>query len=59
MGTDINFVPEKLADLMIAKARSPTCGGIGVSQADPVFKLELMPNEARLNGVSSYLSWLR
>jgi hypothetical protein len=60
MGTDITSLLEKLADLMTAKAvSSPVGGEIVVPQADPVFKLELMPNEARLNGVSSYLSWSR
>jgi hypothetical protein len=39
MGPDITFVPEILADLMIIKARSPTGGGIGVSQADPCSSL--------------------
>jgi hypothetical protein len=60
MGTDITSLLEKLADLMTAKAvSSPVGGEIVVPQADPVFKLELMPNEVKLNGVSSYLSWSR
>ena len=57
MGSDINSVLERLAQLMTAKAAegsSPGGGGIGVSQADPAFKFELMPNDVKLNGCGGY-----
>uniref|UniRef100_A0ACD5Y4T9 Uncharacterized protein n=1 Tax=Avena sativa TaxID=4498 RepID=A0ACD5Y4T9_AVESA len=42
-----------------AEGSSSTNGTLVVSQADQVLKLELMPNDVKLNGVSNYLSWSR
>ena len=59
MGTEFTAAIEKLASLMIMKAAegSPPAGGaIVVSHTD---LLELMRNDVKLNGVSSYLSWSR
>ena len=61
-GAELTAALEKLAQLMSAKAAEglpPASGTIVVPHADQVFKLELMPNDVKLNGVSSYLSWSR
>ena len=61
MGAELTAALEKLAQLMTTKAEGlpPASGAIIVPHADQVFKLELMPNDVKLNGVSSYLSWSR
>ena len=61
MGAELTAALEKLAQLMTAKTEGlpPASGAIIVPHADQVFKLELMPNDVKLNGVSSYLSWSR
>ena len=59
MGAELTAAIEKLAQRMTAKAAEglpPASGAIIVPHADQVFKLELMPNDVKLNGVSSYLS---
>src|SRR4051812_33756253 len=62
MANDVAFVLEKLVEPMTAEAAegsSPAGAGIVLPQADQQFKLELMPNDVKLNAVSSYLSWSR
>ena len=61
MGAELTAALEKLAQLMTAKAEGlpPASGTIVVPHGDQVFKFELMPNDVKLNGVSSYLSWSR
>ena len=56
----IEKVLEKLADLLTAK----TSGALSSSQAivthtEPIQKLELMPNDVKLEGIKNYLSWSR
>ena len=62
MGTELAATLEKLAELLTAKNAegSPSANGaLAVSQADQVLKIELMPNDVKLDGVTSYLSWSR
>ena len=64
MGTELTAALEKLAQMMTANAAgTPANGAAGgalvASQGDQVLKLELMPNDVKLNGVSNYLSWSR
>ena len=59
MGTELTAAIEKLPQLMAVKAAegsTPPGSRIVVPQADQGFKLELMQNDVKLNGVSSYLS---
>jgi hypothetical protein len=59
MGTELASALEKLAQLLTAKneAAPSANGALVVSQADQVLKIELMPNDVKLNGVNNYLSW--
>ena len=64
MGTELTAALEKLAQMMTANAAGTSANGAAggalvASQGDQVLKLELMPNDIKLNGVSSYLSWSR
>jgi transposase InsO family protein/uncharacterized membrane protein YgcG len=62
METELASALEKLAQLLTTKTAersSSADGALVVSQADQVLKLELMPNDVKLNGVSNYLSWSR
>jgi len=62
METELASALEKLAQLLTTKTAegsSSANGALVVSQADQVLKLELMPNDVKLNGVSNYLSWSR
>ncbi|KAK1660400.1 hypothetical protein QYE76_048559 [Lolium multiflorum] len=62
MGDELTTALEKLAQLLVAKNAESTSaeGGVArVSQAEMVQKVELMPNEVKLEGMSNYLSWSR
>ncbi|KAK1662746.1 hypothetical protein QYE76_050905 [Lolium multiflorum] len=60
MGDELTTALEKLAQLLVAKnAESTFAEGGAVSQAEMVKKVELMPNEVKLEGMSNYLSWSR
>lgn len=49
----------KLAELLSVKAESTSAAGALVPQAEVVQKIELMPNDIKLEGVKNYLSWSR
>uniref|UniRef100_N1QWD3 RING-type E3 ubiquitin transferase n=1 Tax=Aegilops tauschii TaxID=37682 RepID=N1QWD3_AEGTA len=54
-GAELTAALEKLAQLMSAKAAEglpPASGTIVVPHADQVFKLELMPNDVKLNAIA-------
>ncbi|KAK1609557.1 hypothetical protein QYE76_033230 [Lolium multiflorum] len=67
MGDDLAKALDRLAEILTAKTTEATAvvrsgdGALlaGVSQAEGVQKLELAPNEIKLEGVSNYLSWSR
>lgn len=66
MAQDLAKVLDRLADLLAAKAAdgapSSDTSGEGRQQApqkEVQYKLELMPNEIKLDGVGNYLSWSR
>ena len=57
MEAELTSAVEKLEQLMTAKAADelpPASGAIVVPHVDQVFKLELMPNDVKLNSVGSY-----
>uniref|UniRef100_A0ACD5TRT2 Uncharacterized protein n=1 Tax=Avena sativa TaxID=4498 RepID=A0ACD5TRT2_AVESA len=59
MEGEMSQVLNKLADLLAARAEAPGSGTREVSQVEVNHKLELMPNEVKLEGVGNYLSWSR
>lgn len=58
-------VPNKLANLLAAKTADLASSATSEEGRQPAphgevqYKLELMPNEIKLNGVGNYLSWSR
>ena len=67
MGDDLAKALDRLAEILTAKTTEATAvvrsadGALlaGASQVEGVQKLELAPNEIKLEGVSNYLSWSR
>lgn len=56
----LQHVLEKLAQLLIEKTSgASSLGRAIVPQAETVQKIELMPNDVKLEGVRNYLSWSR
>lgn len=56
---DVTKVLEQLVELLTAKADGASSTGISVPQPEVVQKVELMPHDIKLEGVSNYLSWSR
>ncbi|VAH22706.1 unnamed protein product [Triticum turgidum subsp. durum] len=50
---------EKLAELITVKAEGVASPGALVPQPEVIQKIELMPNEIKMEGVTNYLSWSR
>ena len=56
----IEKVFEKLAQILTAKVSKTKSSGNGiVAYTEPIQKIELMPNDIKLEGVRNYLSWSR
>jgi hypothetical protein len=50
----------KLVELLAAKKEeAPSSSKENVAHIEPVQKLELMPNDIKLEGVKNYLAWSR
>ena len=58
---NLSTVVEKLAELITAKGGGPASAGGGaiVPHTEAGQKLELMPNDIKLEGVTNYLRWSR
>ena len=50
---------EKLAELITVKAEGVASPGALVPQPEVIQKIELMPNEIKMEGLTNYLSWSR
>jgi hypothetical protein len=55
----IQQVLEKLAQLITAKAGDASSGNAIMPRTEPTQKIELMPNDIKLEGIKNYLSWSR
>jgi hypothetical protein len=64
MGDDVAKALDRLADLLSAKTADAAIAAAKAAEGTPlsaarVHKLELTPNEVKLEGVGNYLSWSR
>jgi len=56
----IQQVLEQLAQLIVAKqGENSSSSGVIVAHSEPIQKIELMPNDIKLEGIKNYLIWSR